>query len=58
MSMMGINISAIGKGLPAILGAGAIILAIAGNPAWIIFLLFAIIGFGIQYRLFNGLFNR
>lgn len=26
---MGINISAIGKGLPAILGAGAIILAIA-----------------------------
>jgi|GEM_PF-6182944 len=53
ISIMGINISAIGKGLPAILGAGAIILAIAGNSAWIIFLIFAVIVFGIQYRLFK-----
>jgi hypothetical protein len=53
ISIMGINISAIGKGLPAILGTGAIILAIAGNSAWIIFLIIAVIVFGIQYRLFK-----
>lgn len=48
---MGINISAWGSGLAAILGAGAVILAALGNPAWPTFLVAAILALIISILL-------
>ena len=48
---MGINISAWGSGLSAILGAGAVILAAMNNPAWSIFLTVAILALIISIIL-------
>ncbi|MEK6862920.1 MAG: hypothetical protein AABW57_02030 [Nanoarchaeota archaeon] len=42
---MGINISAGGYGLAAILGAGAILLSVLGKDTWDSFLTFAVIIF-------------
>lgn len=43
LNSMGIDIRAVGTGLAAILGVGAIILAILENPAWDIFLILAVL---------------
>jgi hypothetical protein len=51
---MGINISAGGKGLAAILGAGAVLLAVLDKSEWIMFLLMAVVIFVISLVIRNA----
>jgi hypothetical protein len=46
-----IKISAWGNGLASILGVGSVLLALANNSAWIIFLLMAIIALAASILL-------
>jgi hypothetical protein len=45
---MGINISVVGSGLAAILGAGSVILAILDKAEWVIFIIAAVMVFVVS----------